>query len=350
MAHPLSLELLKDEIPALSEIPLFGNAPPFDWDSFGSHLASRFQIPSLKLRVTKQEWGKKELVDRQKNEWSKDREGMVKCLFSPLASPLYFYVPREDREKIVSSFLAPLSEDPLAEPLREGFFRFLLLEALDGLLHQEPFESFTPLIEENFPEEEEGFLLQLEIELQTKKAWGFLFLPSSFRAAWRSHFTQFPPRSVSPTQAEKIFLSLSVKKASLWLGGEELAHLKGGDFLPLPKGPMLLCLGKINLFSASIEREGIRLIDSIYIQEGSMEQQEQEGVDLRDLPVQITVEAARIKMSLGELIQLQPGNVLKLPTPLEQGVSLTVEGKTIGRGELVSLGETLGVRILEIHA
>ena len=67
----------------------------------------------------------------------------------------------------------------------------------------------------------------------------------------------------------------------------------------------------------------------------------------RSLPVQVEFELGRTEMSIGELADLQPGYVFPLATPLE-GASVTIRanGRIAGRGELVAVGDTLGVRLL----
>ena len=76
--------------------------------------------------------------------------------------------------------------------------------------------------------------------------------------------------------------------------------------------------------------------------------QEMEPVSIKELPLDITVEIGRIRITLDQLMQLTPGNQLELPIHPDQGVNLTVGGNKIGRAELVYLGEQLGIRILEI--
>lgn len=66
------------------------------------------------------------------------------------------------------------------------------------------------------------------------------------------------------------------------------------------------------------------------------------------LPVCVTIEVGRLRMSIEELMQLTPGNLLKLPVTPEQGVDLVVNGKKVGRGELLKVGDVLGVRVLEL--
>jgi len=45
--------------------------------------------------------------------------------------------------------------------------------------------------------------------------------------------------------------------------------------------------------------------------------------------------------------ELSPGNVIELGVQPEQGVSLVIDGKVVGRGELLQVGDILGVKILE---
>lgn len=68
-----------------------------------------------------------------------------------------------------------------------------------------------------------------------------------------------------------------------------------------------------------------------------------------DIPLSISVEVGRLQMSVKKLMELEPGNLLELDVKPENSVDLIVNGKLIGTGELLKIGETLGVRILEKH-
>ncbi len=68
----------------------------------------------------------------------------------------------------------------------------------------------------------------------------------------------------------------------------------------------------------------------------------------QEVPLDIVVEIGRIRMSLQKLLELEPGNILELDIHPEDGVDLVVNGQKIARAELLSLGETLGVRIIDI--
>ena len=67
-----------------------------------------------------------------------------------------------------------------------------------------------------------------------------------------------------------------------------------------------------------------------------------------EIPLSIVIEVGRLQMSVQKLLDLQPGNLLELNVRPETGVDLVVNGRRIGKGELLRIGEVLGVRILDI--
>ncbi len=67
-----------------------------------------------------------------------------------------------------------------------------------------------------------------------------------------------------------------------------------------------------------------------------------------NIPVTVNVEVAALELSVQKLLDLAPGNLIDLQISPEQGVNLVVNGRVIGKGELLKIGETIGVRILQI--
>jgi flagellar motor switch protein FliN/FliY len=67
-----------------------------------------------------------------------------------------------------------------------------------------------------------------------------------------------------------------------------------------------------------------------------------------EIPVTVVIEAGCVQMTMDQLLQLEPGNLLELNIRPESGVDLTINGKIVGKGELIKLGETLGVRVLKL--
>lgn len=71
-------------------------------------------------------------------------------------------------------------------------------------------------------------------------------------------------------------------------------------------------------------------------------------LSMDEIPMTIVIEVARIQMSIKKLLELQPGNMLDLDIHPESGVDLVINGRRIARGELLKIGDALGIRILEL--
>jgi type III secretion protein Q len=70
--------------------------------------------------------------------------------------------------------------------------------------------------------------------------------------------------------------------------------------------------------------------------------------DLDDLPVRLVFELGRVELSLGELQRLAPGALVPLGRPVDEPLDIMANGRRLGRGTLVQIGESLGVRIVSI--
>ena len=65
------------------------------------------------------------------------------------------------------------------------------------------------------------------------------------------------------------------------------------------------------------------------------------------LPVDVEFEVGKVELKLSDIAALQPGYVFALPTHLEgANVTIRANGRVAGQGELVAVGDTLGVRLL----
>jgi type III secretion protein Q len=56
----------------------------------------------------------------------------------------------------------------------------------------------------------------------------------------------------------------------------------------------------------------------------------------------------RIELSLAEIRQLAPGAIVPISRPLEDSVDILANGRRIGRGSLVQIGDSLGIRITRL--
>ncbi|MCC7074788.1 MAG: FliM/FliN family flagellar motor switch protein [Deltaproteobacteria bacterium] len=69
---------------------------------------------------------------------------------------------------------------------------------------------------------------------------------------------------------------------------------------------------------------------------------------LDDVSVALVVELGRVSVSAADVVQLRPGHVIELSRKPGDAVDLVVDGKRIGKGELVEVDGELGVRILSL--
>lgn len=69
---------------------------------------------------------------------------------------------------------------------------------------------------------------------------------------------------------------------------------------------------------------------------------------LMDVPLMLSVELARTKKSLKDILELNLGSIVSLDKPAGELVEVLVNGKLIARGEVVVIDDNFGVRITDI--
>jgi flagellar motor switch protein FliN/FliY len=77
------------------------------------------------------------------------------------------------------------------------------------------------------------------------------------------------------------------------------------------------------------------------------------ATDLRRLsavPVDLSVEIGRARMSVGETLELREGSVVTLDRMAGEPVDLLVNGTPIARGEVVVIDEQFGLRLTQVLA
>ncbi|MGA2013868.1 MAG: flagellar motor switch protein FliN [Solirubrobacteraceae bacterium] len=75
------------------------------------------------------------------------------------------------------------------------------------------------------------------------------------------------------------------------------------------------------------------------------------GADLRRLsavPVDLSVEIGRTRMTVGETLELREGSVVTLDRLAGEPVDLLVNGTPIARGEVVVIDEQFGLRLTHV--
>lgn len=73
------------------------------------------------------------------------------------------------------------------------------------------------------------------------------------------------------------------------------------------------------------------------------------GLDiLRNVDVRVSVELGRTQMKLKDVLSLAPDSVVPLERMTDELLDIQVNGQTIARGEIVTVGERFALRIVEI--
>ena len=67
-----------------------------------------------------------------------------------------------------------------------------------------------------------------------------------------------------------------------------------------------------------------------------------------DISVGLSVELGRTQMAVRDVMGLSPGTVIELEKKADEPVDLFVNGRLVGRGEVVVVNESLGIKITEV--
>jgi flagellar motor switch protein FliN/FliY len=69
---------------------------------------------------------------------------------------------------------------------------------------------------------------------------------------------------------------------------------------------------------------------------------------LSAVPVDLSVEMGRTRMTVGQTLELRPGSIITLNRMAGEPVDLLVNGAAIARGEVVVIDEQFGLRVTEV--
>jgi len=69
---------------------------------------------------------------------------------------------------------------------------------------------------------------------------------------------------------------------------------------------------------------------------------------LYDVPMRVAIEVGRMRLRVRDLIKLAAGTVIQLRKPAGEPFDICVNGVTVGRGEVILVEQSFGVRIIEV--
>jgi flagellar motor switch protein FliN len=84
------------------------------------------------------------------------------------------------------------------------------------------------------------------------------------------------------------------------------------------------------------------------MEENNQENQSRRLELLLDVPLDLSVELGRTRMSIQDLLNLSPGSVVELDKIAGEPLDILVNDRLIARGEAVVVNDKFGVRITDI--
>ena len=359
------------------DIPMWGSVPSFPWEAFTNELQTALGIQKLKITGGSAEWkkGSEILAGMGRSPLQLAVE------MSPLKGSFSIVFPSEDFSKLSSWAIHPeAGSDGFSDPyLQKGFFRYLSIEGISIIDRLQIFQGLTPKMIDMPLAKEDAYCVDVAIEHEGETIWGRMICPTLFQESFKHHFAQDWNFSIPSQLYQEMMVDVSLSAGESELSQENWLKLQEGDFVlldhcsyypKLKKGTFQLAVDNTPLFQAKVKEDAIKLLDyAHYFEDKPMDNEnfekpyddsmEEEAVSVEDapgspmlspkkVPVSLTIEVARLKMNLDKLLKLKPGNVLELGVQPEIGVNLVANGKCVGKGELLQIGDVIGVKITKL--
>jgi len=365
---------IEEGVQELSQIPLWGHAPPFPLQEFAEKIQHIFQGKSLQIQMKEVHYVPYENLKKPMGEVPK----IIAIELSPLTKPVYWMMANEDITKLTSIAISSADITLATETIQEGFYQYCVLEALHQLDELQAFDSIGYRLIESTFQEKGALAIDVSIKIEDVSLFGRLFFSEKFLSEWKKHFSAMKKSLFEKEGWENLELPIRMEIGSSDLLLEDWKNLHVGDFLMLDrcffdpishKGNVTIYLQDTPIFQARLKNNSIKIVDYALYQEketnmdeefdeSSLPEEEmqnseteskvEEIIEAKDVALPIHVEIAQMQMNLKKLVELKPGNLIELNIRPEDGVFLTLHGKKIAKAELVKLGEVLGVKILEI--
>lgn len=391
------LKQLEASLATTSHIPLWGLPPAFPLQEYQERLSSALGLQDFSISLHQTKWLSLEEISKGFGS----SPLILSFALSPLEGSVKWILSQEDVAKLTTVLLSSNGREQRFSDKRfqEGFYHYVMLQAIEELSGLGPFEEFSIALSDEEETSSGALCIDIRIEIAGIGLWGRIVCPDAFLQAFRAYFSEKRPSLLSSELAQEIFLTLNFEIGKTTIPLSKWEEVKRGDFILLDKcsydleahkGTATVFTQGISLFHAKLKDHAIKILDYAFYYEEDMDKEPREGeeesffeespseeneqvkedfleneehlwsseteenpetekmLSTRDVPVTLTVEVAKLKITLNKLLELKPGNTIELQSTPAQGVYLTLEGKTVAKGELVKIGEALGVKILDI--
>ena len=69
---------------------------------------------------------------------------------------------------------------------------------------------------------------------------------------------------------------------------------------------------------------------------------------VHDIPMRVSIEVGRLKLTVKEFLRLSPQSVLDLKKPAGEPFEISLNGLVVARGEVIMVEQSSGVRVVEV--
>lgn len=391
MTTPKSFDWVREispDLKKLDSIPLTGS-PPFPWEELSAKLSQTFER-ELTIKPGETTWRKKEDLLTGLG----DTPYPLTLTIPSLRGQVCWVMPAQEIE-VLAALLLTKDPRPLTfhDPsLNESFYRFLALEVLHHLTQID--NTLTPILSNHSSlPSEDSLCKDISLLIDGETLWGRLMIHPEFRTSWVEHFAQ---QSVPSEIGQLIETTVHLEAGKCQMTPQEWKSINLGDFLLLDSctletehfdGKVLLTINGHPTFRAKLKDGTLKILElplshevetpmakedefndldlpeedsfeeDLFSEESEIEEEVPEKLTTvqetplfspEQLPLNLVIEVGRIQMSVDQLMKLEPGNMLETDIHPENGVNLTVQGKVVGKGELIRIGEAIGVRITQL--
>jgi flagellar motor switch protein FliN/FliY len=345
------LNLVEKALAKTQQLPSLEENFPFPWADASHAIGSGLKLSGINITSTRTAWKKHD----QALQGLGEKVFIVSVEVAPIEGSVFFAMSEQDVAYLTSHSLigGEHKEGFSNAKLREGFYHFLFLKALQAIDHLKVFKetSFHFSLNHTLPMEE-AFCIDIDCALPEKTLHGRLICPQSFLTAFKAFQPMQKGTLLSSETTQNIELSLHCEVGHTSISQEEWDAIQVGDFVILDrcsydpleqKGSTTLMLGTSPLLIARMKPEGMKVLDFAFYKEEEPAPEETPSSDLA-----LTAEIGRVSIPLNKLLHLEPGMMIDLTMHPEQGVTITISGKKVADAQLLKLGETMGLRILNI--
>jgi len=358
-------------------LPMMEASFPFPWDEAAAQIGKALSLKELAINARPSEWKMEEgILAGMGNE-----PVTVSFEVAPIDGLLQWIMSSEDVAALSAACLSSHQkiEGFSDRRIQEGFYQFLLLEVLHALDEIKAFPGVSlRMLPQGAIPKEGAVCVDVAITLPHKTVYGRLACPQSFMNAFKSFQPLHKKIELAPEKLQGIEVSLRVEIGSTTLSPEEWRSLMVGDFISLDhasydpsegKGSVTLLLESTPLLLGRLKPEGIKIADYAFYyaaapepveaDEISAEAEEEHLWESEEVPskqetahegqISLTIELDPIRMPAEHLLGLKIDQILDASLLPSQNVHVVIQGRKAASGDILKLGESIGIRILSIY-